>query len=567
MTLKNWVIIITASTVIFQTGCKKDEDSGPVEAPPSVTSISPNEGAVGTELTITGSNFDANAIVTIGNKTSSEVEVSSPTLIYAKVPSGIPGNVLLDVKVNNPNGGESVQSNAFKAINPVLSFVNSATKPSGNVGSTVILEGRAFGDLQGAGEILFSDGNGGTIAATVISDEDWTDEFIVTTVPNGAMDGPVMIRTETGDSDDMPFKVTTAATFSPSAIQWTVTTQLPQGLSGHKALYIPVDDVAGVTNQYVFVSGGKNGDGAASDKVITGKINTDGTISAWENTVSLPEPLSFHTSVTATPFNSRVDGSGFLFVLGGLNNNGEAVSSVSVATLNDDGTIQGWTNGRSLPQAVHSSGAVIFRSTIYIAGGAADVNSPVSTVFRAVINEDGQLGEWESMPELPVAVAYHGLVSFGGYLYSVGGETGIADPDAGAQVTATTQLFYSKINLRTGEINDWTENPSGIGKERSKHTALVLGGNMFISSGLYSGLSPNVSGSSENSYANINSDGTVGNFNGATGSNTLFSSTGSNLFNQSGISYVDADGIAHVMILGGAKVGSPNTKLNNVMYY
>jgi hypothetical protein len=254
-------------------------------------------------------------------------------------------------------------------------------------------------------------------------------------------------------------------------------------------------------------------------------------------------------------------------VLGGLNNNGEAVSSVSVATLNDDGTIQGWTNGRSLPQAVHSSGAVIFRSTIYIAGGAADVNSPVSTVFRAVINEDGQLGEWESMPELPVAVAYHGLVSFGGYLYSVGGETGIADPDAGAQVTATTQLFYSKINLRTGEINDWTENPSGIGKERSKHTALVLGGNMFISSGLYSGLSPNVSGSSENSYANINSDGTVGNFNGATGSNTLFSSTGSNLFNQSGISYVDADGIAHVMILGGAKVGSPNTKLNNVMYY
>jgi hypothetical protein len=402
MTLKNWLIAVTASIILFQSGCRKDEDSGPVETPPAVTGVSPNEGTIGTELTITGSNFDPNAVVTVGDKTSTEVEVSSPTLIYARVPSGIPGNILLDVKVSNPNGGEVVQSNAFKAIDPVLSYVNSATKPSGNTGSTVIFEGRAFGDSQGAGEVLFSDGNGGTIAATVNSDEDWTDEFIVTTVPNGAMDGPVMVRTEIGDSEEMPFKVTTSATFSPSAIQWTVTTPLPEGLSGHKALYIPVDDVTGVTNQYVFISGGKNGDGEASDKIITGKINTDGTISAWENTISLPEPLSFHTSVTATPFNSRVDGSGFLFVLGGINNNGEAVSTVSVATLNDDGTIQGWTNGRSLPQAVHASGAVIFRSTIYIAGGADDDNSPVATVYKAVINEDGQLGQWESMPELPV---------------------------------------------------------------------------------------------------------------------------------------------------------------------
>ena len=94
-----------------------------------------------------------------------------------------------------------------------------------------------------------------------------------------------------------------------------------------------------------------------------------------------------------------------------------------------------------------------------------------------------------------------------------------------------------------------------------------MGGNLFISSGLYSGLTPNVPGSSENYYANINSDGTVGSFNGATGSNTLFSAGGSNLFNQCGISYVDADGVAHVMILAGAKVGSPDTKLDKVLFY
>jgi hypothetical protein len=149
----------------------------------------------------------------------------------------------------------------------------------------------------------------------------------------------------------------------------------------------------------------------------------------------------------------------------------------------------------------------------------------------------------------------------------VGGETGVADPDAGSQVAATQKLFYSRINLRTGEINDWTENPNSIGKERSKHTALVLGGSHVYFFRIILRVNPNVPGSSENSYANINSDGTVGSFNGATGSNTLFSATGSNLFNQSGISYVDADGVAHVMILGGAKVGSPGTRLTNVLYY
>jgi hypothetical protein len=84
---------------------------------------------------------------------------------------------------------------------------------------------------------------------------------------------------------------------------------------------------------------------------------------------------------------------------------------------------------------------------------------------------------------------------------------------------------------------------------------------------LYSGLSGSVNGSSENIYANIHSDGSIGSFNGATGSNTLFSAGGSNLFNQSGISYIDADGVAHVMILGGAKVGSPAIKLDKVLYY
>jgi hypothetical protein len=566
--IKTRYVWLAAFGIIFYcTGCNKDADPIPLSEIPSIMSVDPGEGTVGTELTITGINFNTNTVVMVGDKLATSIEISSSNLIYAKVPSGIAANVLLPVKIKNPTGGEATLNNAFKAISPLLSFVNSATKPSGNVGSTVILEGKAFGDTKGQGKVLFSDGAGGTIPATILSDEDWTDNFIVTTVPNGAQDGPVVIETETGLSNDMSFKITTAATFSPSTINWKTTTILPVAVSGHKALSIPVDDASNTTNQYVLVSGGRNGNGEAIRQVVIGKINADGTISSWASATDLPGARSFHASVAATPFSSKGSGSGYVYVLGGINGSGEVVNTVSVAKINNDGTLQSWNNARALPQAIHSAGAVIFRSTIYIAGGAASDSSPVSTVYKSKISESGELGEWEAVPGLPVAVAYHGFVTFGGYLYSVGGETSAATPDAGSQISATQKIYYSKINLRTGEIGDWSENTSAIGKERSKHTTLVLGGNIFVSSGLYSGLSGGVGGSSENIYANINADGSIGSFNGATGSNTLFTTGANNLFNQAGISYIDADGVAHVMILGGAKVGAPATKLDKVMYY
>ncbi len=558
--------VMLAGMVILNSGCKKDDET-PLHDIPTIESVEPSEGTVGTELTIFGTNFKSNATVTVGGLASNSVEIFSSSIIYAQVPSGIEGNTLLAVKVKNSLGGEATKSNAFKAIDPVLSFVNSATKPSGNPGSTVIIEGKAFGDIQGQGKVLFSDGAGGTIEAVIADEDDWTDSFIVTTVPNDAANGPVAVETEIGISNELEFMITTAATFSPSNINWTVTTPLPTAVSGHKALAVPVDDANGDTRQFVLVTGGRDAQGNALNQTVYGAINLDGTITTWEAAADLPEPRSFHASVVATPFNSKVDGSGFVYTLGGKDADGLSVSSVYMGTLSSDGSVQSWSAARDLPQALHAAGAILFRSTIYVAGGATNDNSAVATVYKAVINQDGQLDEWEELPSLPSALAYHGFVTFGGYLYTVGGETNAAEPDAGSQVNATAKIYYSRISLRTGEIADWVENPNGIGKERSKHTSLVLGGNLFISSGLYSGLTGNVGGSSENYYANINSDGTVGSFNGATGSNTLFSAGGSNLFNQTGISYIDDDGGAHVMILGGAKIGSPDTKLDKVFFY
>lgn len=281
---------------------------------------------------------------------------------------------------------------------------------------------------------------------------------------------------------------------------------------------------------------------------------------------SLSIATAFHKTIAATPFNSKVDGSGFLYALGGTGADGSPVNTVSVAAFNNDGTIGSWSESTSLPEPLHSLGAVIFRSTIYIAGGSTTGDVPVSKVYKSEINETGTLGVWEELASLPSARTYHGFVTFGAYLYSVGGETGTVTPDAGTSQSDLTEVAFAKIDLRTGNITDagWTLNANELQKSRSKHTTLVVGGNMFVSSGLYAAASQ---GSSENTFAQILSDGTVDSFGGATGSNTLLSEGGSNLFNQAGLSCIDANGVAHVMIIGGDDVKNPGSKLSNVLFY
>jgi len=255
-------------------------------------------------------------------------------------------------------------------------------------------------------------------------------------------------------------------------------------------------------------------------------------------------------------------------VLGGIETKGgDPVTTIYRATLADDGTIGAWTAVGDLPQALHSFGAVLFRSAIYIAGGATAGNAPVATVYRATIDTLGNLSPWDSLTSLPAARAYHGFDIFGGYLYVAGGETGTVDPNDGTYTSNGTKLaevLYSKINLRTGAIGAWTVNGSAMQKARSKHASLVAGGSLFESSGLYAAAG---TGSSEDVYAVINSDGSVGSFNGATGSNTLLSVGGANLFNQAAVVYQDATGVAHVMILGGDNVNTPGAKQAKVLFY
>jgi hypothetical protein len=568
-TRRSSIVPLMAACMLFAACSDNPTEPASDGPPPTISAVEPASGTVGTELRITGTSYRTGAAVRVGTLTSPEVDVASSTELFATVPSGVAAGSTYDVTVANTDGTTTTFAQAFTAVAPTLSFVNGATKPSGNSGSTVILEGSAFGDAQGPGNVLFSDGAGGTVAATIASDDDWTDTFILTTVPGGASSGPVLVETGTGQSNSLTFTLTQAATFSPSTIGWTETEALPVGLSGHSATRVPIDDAQGVTVEHVYVVGGSANDSVPATGVYSTTIQSDGSVAPWSTGTALATGLTHHATVAATPFNSKVTGSGYLYVMGGVETKGgQPVNSIRRIPLSQDGSTGAAQDAGTLPASLHSFGAVVFRSTIYIAGGATTDDAPLASVYRAAIDTLGNIGAWESLASLPEARAYHGFTSLGGFLYAVGGDTAaVSLHDAGYTQNATklSTVAHARIDLRSGLLEQgWVVSANQMQKARSKHVALAAGGSLFLSSGLYAAAN---TGSSENVYATINSDGTIGTFAGATGSNTLLSVGGVNLYNTRGVTYVDATGVAHVMILAGDDVNSPGAKSAKVIFY
>ena len=151
---------------------------------------------------------------------------------------------------------------------PSVSLVNGVPLPTGLVGMTVLIQGNAFGDA-GHGKVLFTPAAGGTAVQAAIADAsaDWTNTFIVTTVPQGvAADAMITVQTAEGVSKPVPFSLISNAPFSPSTITWTRTTDLPSSLQGLGAAFVPVRSGAASAN-YVFTVGGANATNVATTNV------------------------------------------------------------------------------------------------------------------------------------------------------------------------------------------------------------------------------------------------------------------------------------------------------------
>src|SRR3989442_3051508 len=338
---------------------------------------------------------------------------------------------------------------------PVVAAVNGASLPSGTTGSTLVIQGSNFGTGQGlaSGHVVFSTTAGGRDTATIAIAGDWTNLLIVTTVPTGVPLGKdtLFVETAGGTSTPVIFTVVAKVAFSPSTVSWTATTALPVGLSGHA---LAAATLPGTTpTSVVYVAGGADSTNVPRDSVLYAMVSNSGTVGAWTKTTVLPTPVAFAAAVVATPTNSQVTGSSYLYVIGGDSTaSGKPVAMVRVGTLSATGAVTAWSTTTALPAALHSVGAVTFNGSVYVAGGSSSGNVPVATVYRAAIMSDGTLGAWQTLASLPFARSYFGFGVNGTFLYALGGDSGSVTPnDSSLSAKAISDVVYAEIDVRSEE--------------------------------------------------------------------------------------------------------------------
>jgi len=162
---------------------------------PSLASLTPNIGVIGTAVTITGVNFGATqgaSTVKFNGVTATPTSWADTSISVPVPATATTGNVVVTV------GGVASNGLSFTVI--LAPSLSSLTPNAGLVGTSVVIAGSNFGATQGASTVTF---NGVTATPT-----SWATGSITVPVPAGATTGPVIVTVGGVASNSLTFTVT-----------------------------------------------------------------------------------------------------------------------------------------------------------------------------------------------------------------------------------------------------------------------------------------------------------------------------------------------------------------------
>ena len=191
------------------------------------------------------------------------------------------------------------------------------------------------------------------------------------------------------------------------AAPWVQTTSLPDGYAGHSLVY---------SSGYLYQAGGATEMNGFSDgvNVFYAQVHNDGTIGTWKNATPLPEGVCYHAGVAANGFVYVIGGNHFNDEAGDFETN-----IVYYSKINSDGSLGAWNIATPLPQILFFLSASVWNSTIYVTGGSTD-STISSNVYSAQIQTNGSLSNWTTQASLPLEI-YSQTEAANGYLYVLGG--------------------------------------------------------------------------------------------------------------------------------------------------
>ena len=172
-------------------------------AAPSIASLSPTSGNVGTPVTINGASFGATqgTSIVLFNGIVATPTSWSANAIVATVPVGATtGAVTVTV------GGVASNSATFTITSPAPS-ITSLSPTSGPIGTSVTISGANFGATPGASTVRFN--------GTAATPTGWNTGAIVVPVATGATTGAVVVTVNGVASNGVPFTVTSSGLPAP----------------------------------------------------------------------------------------------------------------------------------------------------------------------------------------------------------------------------------------------------------------------------------------------------------------------------------------------------------------
>ncbi len=295
-------------------------------------------------------------------------------------------------------------------------------------------------------------------------------------------------------------------------LNWKNTTSLPQEISNSSSI---------TYNGYIYEVGGNiliNGMPNSVNSVYYARIQSNHTLGNWNSTTSIPNNVS----------NLAVESNGYIYLLG---------NTVYYSQIQSNGTLSIWNSTSSISQNINNPSIAAYGGYIYKLGGYNQINGTLNynylnTVYYSQIQSNGTLGVWNSTTSLPVddydavSLAYNGDIYYiytgtipsqlsiyysqiqsngtlgvwnstnhfypsnsysdwiypsnyfiiNGYIYGIGGNTGMVYSNINSNGTLGTWNYYSQSNSTCAFVGI-----SGESVATYNNIAYILGGGTYDS--------------------------------------------------------------------------------------
>lgn len=217
--------------------------------------------------------------------------------------------------------------------------------------------------------------------------------------------------------------------------------------------------------------------GAFLKSVMKASFNADGSLGAWTESTALPFPRGY---ASALVFKDS------LYVVGGYKDNNPgtsgAFSEILRTSLAENGELKLWTSAMAMGQAMGHArgGAAIVGDSLYVVGGISGGSSPLDSIVRYPMQEDGNLQLPVTVGRLNSARNRFALLGTEKELYAIGGFKG------GFPYSYDDSV--ERIMWSAGAVSPVLETEVKMEVRRGGHTAERVGKQLLVIGGYDGGV-------------------------------------------------------------------------------